>query len=68
MTDAQVNAKMGRSFDNAKDLFLIMNGDSGATGDILMTSSFYPTNKSLYVHTNGPSGSNRILWLLLKAK
>jgi hypothetical protein len=58
-----INGLLGRAFDNTKDCFLVMNGDTNQ-GDFYMTGGYWPTDKKLFVHANANT-TVRVNWILL---
>lgn len=68
MSNADVVAKMGRSFDAGKDVVVIMNGDNNV-GDTCATAGHWGSDNGLWVHSYPlVSSSFRVNYLLLRAK
>lgn len=68
MSNSEVNAKMGRSFNNLKDVVIIMNGDDNV-GDTCATASYWPQDQGLWVHSYPLINSSfRVNWILFRGK
>lgn len=68
MSNADVVAKMGRSFDAGKDVVVIMNGDNNV-GATCATAGHWGSDNGLWVHSYPlVSSAFRVNYLLLRAK
>ena len=68
MSNSDVVAKMGRSFNPSKDVVVIMNGDNNV-GDTCATAAHWSSDNGLWVHSYPlVSSPFRVNYLLLRAK